>query len=152
MTFATFLLIAGLGVIATYITGIQYLKSLRNQTNKKVTSLTLILTSLICGGPIVLFLYCMFSEIRNQDRKREILDILNIRSIVKRAFAENFGDKQEISIAAFTQGGQSLKEAIDGLKRILDRAFTNEYRTLRKGTKVIEYRDGAYGTRRIKSV
>lgn len=71
MTFATFLLIAGLGVIATYITGIQYLKSLRNQTNKKVTSLTLISTSLICGGPIVLFLYCMFSEIRNQDRMLE---------------------------------------------------------------------------------
>ena len=68
---------------------------------------------------------------------------------MKRAFAENFGDKQEISIAAFTQGGQSLKEAIDGLKRILDRAFTNEYRTLRKGTKVLQYRDGAYGTRRI---
>lgn len=92
---------------------------------------------------------CIDIGIKNQDRKREILDILNIRSIVKRAFAENFGDKQEISIAAFTQGGQSLKEAIEGLKRILDRAFTNEYRTLRKGTKVLEYRDGAYGTRRI---
>lgn len=68
MTFATFLLIAGLGVIATYITGIQYLKSLRNQIKNKVSSLALILTSLIFGGPIVLFLYCMFSEIRNQDK------------------------------------------------------------------------------------
>lgn len=106
------------------------------------------LTYICCLEPTIQEKY-IDTEIRNQDRKREILDILNIRSIVKRAFAENFGDKQEISIAAFTQGGQSLKEAIEGLKRILDRAFTNEYRTLRKGTKVIEYRDGAYGTRRI---
>lgn len=106
------------------------------------------LTYICCLEPTIQEKY-IDSGIRNQDKKREILDILNIRSIVKRAFAENFGDKQEISIAAFTQGGQSLKEAIDGLKRILDRAFTNEYLTLRKGTKVLQYRDGAYGTRRI---
>lgn len=106
------------------------------------------LTYICCLEPTIQEKY-IDTGIKNQDRKREILDILNIRSIVKRAFAENFGDKQEISIAAFTQGGQSLKEAIDGLKRILDRAFTNEYRTLRKGTKVLQYRDGAYGTRRI---
>lgn len=106
------------------------------------------LTYICCLEPTIQEKY-IDTEIRNQDKKREILDILNIRSIVKRAFAENFGDKQKISIAAFTQGGQSLKEAIDGLKRILDRAFTNEYLTLRKGTKVLQYRDGAYGTRRI---
>lgn len=106
------------------------------------------LTYICCLEPTVQQKYIDIG-IRNQDKKREILDILNIRSIVKRAFAENFGDKQEISIAAFTQGGQSLKEAIEGLKRILDRAFTNEYCTLKKGTKVLEYRDGAYGTRRI---
>ena len=106
------------------------------------------LTYICCLEPTIQEKY-IDTGIKNQDRKREILDILNIRGIVKRAFAENFGDKQEISIAAFTQGGQSLKEAIEGLKRILDRAFTNEYRTLRKGTKVLEYRDGAYGTRRI---
>ena len=106
------------------------------------------LTYICCLEPTIQERY-IDTEIRNQDKKREILDILNIRGIVKRAFAENFGDKQKISIAAFTQGGQSLKEAIDGLKRILDRAFTNEYLTLRKGTKVLQYRDGAYGTRRI---
>lgn len=106
------------------------------------------LTYICCLEPTIQEKY-IDTGIKNQDRKREILDILNIRGIVKRAFAENFGDKQKISIAAFTQGGQSLKEAIDGLKRILDRAFTNEYLTLRKGTKVLQYRDGAYGTRRI---
>ena len=106
------------------------------------------LTYICCLEPTIQERY-IDTEIRNQDKKREILDILNIRGIVKRAFAENFGDKQKISIAAFTQGGQSLKEAIDGLKRILDRAFTNEYLTLRKGTKVLQYRDGAYVTRRI---
>lgn len=64
-----------IGLVTNYILALKYLKKLRGEIESKYTDLTLILTSIIWGTPIILFMYCVFSEFRIEDaaNKRRLL-------------------------------------------------------------------------------
>lgn len=56
-----------IGFVSNYILALKYLRFLRGETQTKYTDITLILTSIIWGTPIILFMYCIFPEIRIED-------------------------------------------------------------------------------------
>lgn len=64
-----------LGFISTYIVALKYLRFLRGELKNPITDIALILTSIIWGSPIVLFMYCVFPEFRIEDstKKRRLL-------------------------------------------------------------------------------
>lgn len=64
-----------LGFMSTYIVALKYLRFLRGELKNPITDVALILTSIVWGSPIVLFMYCVFSEIRIEDaaKKRRLL-------------------------------------------------------------------------------
>ena len=69
--FYVLMIIFVLGWLATYGIGIHYLKTLRNtETNEKMKTndITVLLTSIVFGSVITLFLYCLFPEIRDEDK------------------------------------------------------------------------------------
>lgn len=56
-----------LGFVSNYILCLKYLKYLRGETSVKYNDIAVILTSIIWGSPVVLFMYAIFSEIRIED-------------------------------------------------------------------------------------
>ncbi len=56
-----------IGFISTYIVALKYLRYLRGELKNPINDIALILTSLIWGSPIVLIMYCLFSEFRIED-------------------------------------------------------------------------------------
>lgn len=56
-----------LGFVSNYILDLKYLKYLRGETSVKYNDIAVILTSIIWGSPVVLFMYAIFSEIRIED-------------------------------------------------------------------------------------
>ena len=59
-----------IGFVSNYILTLKYLRFLRGETQTKYTDITLILTSIIWGTPIILFMYCIFPEIRIEDASK----------------------------------------------------------------------------------
>ena len=64
-----------IGLVSNYILDLKYLKYLRGESNSKITDSAVILTSIIWGTPVILFMYCIFREIRFEDaaHKRRLL-------------------------------------------------------------------------------
>lgn len=56
-----------IGFVSNYILDLKYLKYLRGETSVKYNDIAVILTSIIWGSPVVLFMYAIFSEIRIED-------------------------------------------------------------------------------------
>lgn len=77
-----------LGFISTYIVALKYLRFLRGELKNPITDIALILTSIIWGSPIVLFMYYVFPEFRIEDsiKKRRLL-ISEIVILILQIFA-----------------------------------------------------------------
>ena len=68
-------------IVTNYFACIRYLRGLRGEyDDKKMKDYSLILTSIFWGSPIILILYCVFKEIRDEDHVHKyrllILEIL----------------------------------------------------------------------------
>ena len=72
-------------LLATYLCSIQYIKFLRNEIKRKIRDTDLILVSILFGGPVLVAMWCAFSEIRDEDliHKNRLIISAIIISIVQ---------------------------------------------------------------------
>jgi hypothetical protein len=70
MGFSILSILILIGFFSSYMMGIKYLHSLRNEVEEKskIKDTTLILVSIFWGSPVTLIQYCMFEEFRIEDR------------------------------------------------------------------------------------
>lgn len=90
MSFYILMSIIFIGFLSTYIFGIKYLKALRGESSSNLNDVSILVTSILFGGPVCLFLYAMFSEIRFEDSTKKhrflivsiVLTILQVALVV----------------------------------------------------------------------
>lgn len=72
-------------LLATYLCSIQYIKYLRKESTRKIRDIDLILVSILFGGPVLVAMWCAFSEIRDEDlvQKHRLIISAIIISIVQ---------------------------------------------------------------------